>query len=319
MNLKDRPRLGKGLKGLISTKPIVVQATPPAPDLRDGAPHPNLAPVHSALRQIPLDLISANPHQPRSAMDPAALAELAASIKIVGVLQPILVRPDPADAGRYQLVAGHRRTAAARAAGLTSIPAIVRADTTDETQAEWALIENIQRADLNPIERAKAYRAYIERFSFTQQQAAERLGEDRTSIANHLRLLELNPGIQDLIGRGLLSTGHGKVLAGITDRPRQDTLANQCITQGLSVRKLEELVAVTPLAADVAVTQVAAHTRTLVARSPHILELETELSHKLGTKVRIAPARRKNSGKIVINYYSLDDFDRIVERLEPKA
>lgn len=327
-SLKNRPRLGRGLKGMIS-----VAAHTPTHTATHIHPHPAATPGGtiqegwlSSLREVPLNLITANPHQPRENIDPIALNELMASIKAVGVLQPILLRPDPTHPGHFQLVAGHRRTEAARKAGLTSIPAIVRADSTEENQAEWALIENIQRQDLNPLERAKAYKAYLEGFKLTHTQAAERLGEDRTVISNYLRILDLSEGVQYLIASNLLTAGHAKVLAGLTDRATQDKLAHQCVGEGLSVRRLEELVAglnnPAPTVAEQVgggVTEVAAHTRHLTARSPHILELESELSHKLGTKIRIAPARRKNTGKIVIHYYSIDDFDRIVERLEPKG
>jgi ParB family chromosome partitioning protein len=249
-------------------------------------------------------------------MEPAALQELANSIKHSGVLQPIMVRPSsqPGQPARYQLIAGHRRTEAAKLAGLTTIPAIVRKDTTDERQAEWALVENIQREDLNAIERAKAYRAYVDTFSLTQSQAAERLGEDRTTITNFLRLLDLNSGVQDLIARGILSAGHAKVLAGITDRAKQDAFANRAVTEGLSVRKLEEAVSAPAEAAETTTTTVSPHTRTLVAKSAHVVELEQDLSRKLGTKLRIFPSKKKNTGKIIIQYFSLDEFDRIVEK-----
>ena len=218
--------------------------------------------------------------------------------------------------GRYQLVAGHRRTQAAKLAGLTHIPALLRHDSTEAQQAEWALIENIQRQDLNPIERSKAYRSYVDTFKVTHAQAAERLGEDRATISNFLRLLDLNAGIQDLIARGLLSAGHAKVLAGISDKDRQDALANRAVADGLSVRKLEELAAAPDLNAADKSTAVSAHTRTLTAKSPHVVELEQELSRKLGTKLRIFPSKKKNTGKIVIQYYSLDEFDRIVEKFQ---
>jgi ParB family chromosome partitioning protein len=185
-------------------------------------------------------------------------------------------------------------------------------------QAEWALIENIQREDLNPIERAKAYRNYVDMFNFTHAQAAERLGEDRATISNFLRLLDLNAGVQDLVARGLLSAGHAKVLAGVTEAARQDALANRAVAEGLSVRKLEELVSAPPaeLTGKEQETAVAAHTRTLTAKSPHVVELEQELSRKLGTRLRIFPSKKKNTGKIVIQYYSLDEFDRIVEKFQ---
>jgi len=307
MNVKDRPRLGRGLKSLIS-HPIGVSSPP--------ATLPPPVPTHGdRFAEIDLALIDPNPHQPRSAIDPQTLKELAASIKSSGILQPVILKPVD---GRFQLVAGHRRTEAARLAGLAKVPALLRHDSTAAQQAEWALIENIQRQDLNPIERAKAYRSYVDTFQLTHAQAAERLGEDRVTISNFLRLLDLNAGVQDLVARGLLSAGHAKVLAGITDAPRQDALANRAVAEGLSVRKLEELIANPP--ADVSgqetTTAVSAHTRTLTAKSPHVIELEQELSRKLGTKLRIFPSKKKNTGKIVIQYYSLDEFDRIVEKFQ---
>ena len=304
MNVKDRPRLGRGLKSLIS-HPVGVISPP------DNPPPP--APTHGdRFAEIDLALIDPNPHQPRAAIDPQTLKELAASIKSSGILQPVILKPVD---GRFQLVAGHRRTEAARLAGLATVPALLRHDSTEAQQAEWALIENIQRQDLNPIERAKAYRSYVDTFHLTHSQAAERLGEDRVTISNFLRLLDLNAGVQDLVARGLLSAGHAKVLAGITDAPRQDALANRAVAEGLSVRKLEEIIASPP--ADVTgqetSTVVSAHTRTLTAKSPHVIELEQELSRKLGTKLRIFPSKKKNTGKIVIQYFSLDEFDRIVD------
>jgi ParB family transcriptional regulator, chromosome partitioning protein len=315
MTTKDRPRLGRGLKALISN-PVGVAV----PAKTDAGAHPAVpaAPsINDRLAEIPLELIDPNPHQPRThggAMEPAALKDLAASIKASGILQPVILRP--MDGGRYQLVAGHRRTEAAKLVGLTHIPALLRRDSTDAQQAEWALIENIQRQDLNPIERAKAYRSYIDTFQFTHAHAAERLGEERANISNYLRLLDLNDGVQDLVARGLLSAGHAKVLAGVADKGRQDALANRAVAEGLSVRKLEELVNAPPedLEAMEQSTTVAGHSRTLVAKSPHVVELEQELSRKLGTRLRIFPSKKKNTGKLVIQYFSLDEFDRIVEK-----
>jgi ParB family transcriptional regulator, chromosome partitioning protein len=309
MSIKDRPRLGRGLKSLI-THPVTVE---PSPQIERHHPEDaNGRPSNDRLTDVDLTLIDPNPHQPRTAMDPLTLKELAASIKSSGILQPIILRKV---GERYQLVAGHRRTEAAKLAGLKAIPALLRNDSTEEQQAEWALIENIQRQDLNPIERAKAYRSYVDKFTLTHSQAAERLGEDRATISNFLRMLDLNSGIQDLVARGLLSAGHAKVLAGVTEPSRQDTLANRAVSDGLSVRKLEELVNdPAELDGQERSTAVSAHTRAIVAKSPHVVELEQDLSRKLGTKLRIFPSKKKNTGKIVIQYYSLDEFDRIVEK-----
>lgn len=314
MSVKDRPRLGRGLKALI-TSPVVVNVpaageavASPTSDVGQGA-------AGERLMLVDITKIDANPYQPRETMDPRNLSELVASIKVSGVLQPIILRP--AASGRFQLVAGHRRTEAARAAGLTVIPAVVRGDSTEEQQAEWALVENIQREDLNPIERAKAYKTYVTKFGLTHAQAAERLGEERVTISNYLRMLDLGEATQSLVATGQLSAGHAKVLAGVTDVQRQQALAQQVAAEGLSVRKLEELVngpAVPPIAAGETTTQVAGHSRTLVAKSAHIVELEQELSRKLGTKLRIFPSKKKNTGKLVIQYFSLDEFDRIIEK-----
>jgi len=315
MTVKDRPRLGRGLKALINNPVAVISPTAaPAASGEASTPSGNQPIVVDRLTDVSIDLIDANPHQPRAAMDQTALKELSASIKTSGILQPVILRP--IEGGRYQLVAGHRRTQAAKLAGLTHVPALLRHDSTDAQQAEWALIENIQREDLNPIERAKAYRSYIDTFKLTHHQAADRLGEERATISNFLRILDLTPGIQDLIARGLLSAGHAKVLAGISDKSRQDALANRAVAEGLSVRKLEEAAAAPPgdLAGSEQTTPVSGHTRMLTAKSPHVVELEQELSRKLGTKLRIFPSKKKNTGKIVIQYFSLDEFDRIVEK-----
>lgn len=310
MSTTARPRLGRGLKSLIA-QPVAVTSAPPAPAI-------NTAEAKMAhgerLAEIEISLIDPNPHQPRSAIDPHTLLELATSIKASGILQPVILRPAAGGGGRFQLVAGHRRTEAAKIAGLTHVPALLRHDSTDAQQAEWALVENIQRQDLNPIDRAKAYRSYVTTFKLTHHQAAERLGEDRATVSNFLRLLDLNPGVQDLIARGLLSAGHAKVLAGVNDSAKQDALANRAVAEGLSVRKLEELLNAPTVDASPSETTISAHTRTLTAKSPHVVELEQELSRKLGTKLRIFPSKKKNTGKIVIQYYSLDEFDRIVEK-----
>ncbi len=301
MNVKDRPRLGRGLKSLIANPVAVIGPSAEAP------------PPSDRLVEIDVTLVDPNPHQPRSAMDPSALKELAASIRSSGILQPVIVRPV---GGRFQLVAGHRRTEAARIAGLTKIPALLRHDSTDEQQAEWALIENIQRQDLNPIERARAYRSYIDQFRLTHAHAAERLGEDRATISNFVRLLDLNKGVQDLVARGLLSAGHAKILAGVDEPARQDALANRTVAENLSVRKLEELVHKPDIDSTTSSTTVSAHARSLMAKSPHVVELEQELSRKLGTKLRIFPSKKKNTGKIIIQYFSLDEFDRIVDKFK---
>ncbi len=315
MSTSNRPRLGRGLSSLITASQSVASVDHTA-SLRKLEKEDKDGPIATILpgirvQEIEITLIDPNPDQPRESMDNISLQELADSIRANGILQPILIKPAGA---RYQLVAGHRRTEAAKIAGYTTIPALVRTDSKQESQLEWALIENIQRKDLNPIERAKAYKTYIDRFNFTHAQAAQRLGEDRTTISNFLRLLELSDDVRAMISSGEISAGHAKVLAGVEDRRRQSDLAGMVVDGDLSVRALERLTRQSPPAdtAGAAETDVRSHTRLL--KSPHILEMEQDLSRKLGTKVRIFPARRRNSGKIVIQYFTLDDFESIVER-----
>jgi ParB family chromosome partitioning protein len=298
-----KPRLGKGLNALIAQQTPPSQTSVASPI--SGGPH---------VQNIPVDHISPNPAQPRSPFTADDIAELAESIKIHGVLEPVLALRR--DDGQYELIAGHRRTSAAKAAGLKLIPAIVRDGITPEQQTEWALIENIHREDLNPIDKAMAYRTYIDRFHLTHQQASQRLSQDRASISNYLRILDLQSDIRDMIRTGKLSFGHAKILAGLTDASRQVELATMVAQTGISVRELERLAAVGGGPADQADTVVHEHSRSL--KSAHVIELEQELSRKLGTKLRIFPARRKGSGKLVIQYYSLDEFDRLVENLTGK-
>ncbi len=296
-----KPRLGKGLNALIT------QQTPTPPS-EPSAPTPHRP---GQIHQIPIEHIAPNPSQPRSPFTDADIAELAQSIKTHGVLEPILVQRKDAD--RYELIAGHRRTAAAKAAGLSQIPAIVKEAITPEQQTEWALVENIHREDLNPLDKAIAYRTYITRFHLTHAQAAERLGQDRTSISNHLRILDLHPDIQTMIRDGNLSFGHAKILAGIEEPNRQLQLATLAAQTGMSVRELERQASTIQSPPQAGETLVREHSRSV--KSAHVIELEQELSRKLGTKLRIFPARRKGSGKLVIQYFSLDEFDRIVGAL----
>ncbi len=301
-------RLGRGLNALISNR--AKQTNPENnPNTTNGSNEshnpqnlPHSDDKHIRVYEILVDQIDDNPGQPRQNMDSSVLAELANSIRTHGILQPVLLKQV---GQRYQLVAGHRRTAAAKIAGLQTVPAIIRADTTPEQQIEWALIENIQRQDLNPIERAKAYRTYIERFSITHSQAAARLGEDRTTITNFLRLLDLPTDIQDMVTAGAISTGHAKVLAGIDDAQRQIALAALTAQQGLSVRRLEALARESGAAAPGRVAKIG------TVRTPNVLDMEQRISRQLGTKLRIIPSRKKGAGKVIIQYFSVDEFERI--------
>lgn len=260
--------------------------------------------LHGSLQKIPLDSIRSNPYQPRTVWDQQELEDLAQSIKVSGVIQPIIVRP--ADQG-FELIAGERRFRAARLASLETIPAIVR-QATDTQLLELALIENIHRTDLNPIERAKAYQNYLAKCSLTQAGAAERLGENRSVVANYLRLLDLPNEIKQMLTDGQLTMGHARaILALPTDQLRRK-LANRAMAGRLSVREVERLVRKHLAGAE--------QTKKIPDfKAPHIVDLENKLTSKLGTKVSIETRKNKERGKIIIEFYSLDDFDRITEQI----
>jgi ParB family chromosome partitioning protein len=252
--------------------------------------------------EIPIADVRPNPHQPRRHFNDVSLAELAASVKSNGLIQPIIVRQID---GGYELVAGERRWRAAKLAGMTSIPAIVR-ELDSFSQAQMALVENIHREDLNPMERAAAYRSLIGQLGLTQGELASRLGEDRSTVANFLRLLDLAEPVRSLIRDGHLSLGHAKVLAGVADTLEQERLGKLVVSQGLSVRNLEKLVqspSVTPPKAGKPAT------------SAHVADLEKSFTRQLGMRVQIRSGANKSKGRIVIHYGSLDQFDQLSERL----
>lgn len=223
-------------------------------------------------------------------------------MKATGVIQPIIVRQV---AEGYELIAGERRLRAAKLAGLSAVPAIVR-DVDAIAQAQMALIENIQREDLNPIERAEGYRTLLSQLGLTQTELATRLGEDRSTIANFLRLLELADPVRQMVANGQLSVGHAKVLAGVQAPAEQERLAKLVVSQDLSVRNLERLVASgTPAAAKPA-----------AAPSPHLQDLEKNLARQLGMRVQLRTnPKAKGKGRLVIHYANLDQFDQLLSRL----
>src|SRR6185369_10055112 len=252
--------------------------------------------------EIPTSRIKPNPHQPRKRFDPDSLATLTASLTEHGVLQPIVVT-ETIDG--YQLVAGERRLRAAQAAGLDRIPAVVR-QLADREQLEIALVENLQREDLDPLETADAYRQLIEEFGFSQDAVAAKVGRARSTVANTLRLLDLAPGVQAAVADGRLTEGHGRALGGLpTDL--QDRVIDSVVGQELSVRQTEELVRrlrePRPEPANGAMRR----------RDPDLERIEEELRHALGTKVSLARSRR--GGRIVIEYYSDEELGRLYERL----
>lgn len=247
--------------------------------------------------------IDTNRAQPRKSFDEAALRELADSIRVHGVVQPLLVRPN---GSRYTIVAGERRFRAARLAGLETVP-VLAAEYDEAQMQEVALIENLQREDLNPVEEAAAIRFLMQQHDLTQEEVSERLGKSRPAIANALRLLNLDRNVLELVRTGALSAGHGRALAAVTDAATQERLADECVRLGYSVRALESRVRN---------LQAGRKPSKKAAPAPHsgdLAQAERALRDRLGTRVRIAGDERR--GRITIEYYSADDLQRIYERI----
>jgi ParB family chromosome partitioning protein len=264
----------------------------------------------AAPAEIPLDRIRANPYQPRKAMDDEALQGLAASIVEHGVLQPILVS-ETLDG--YELIAGERRLRAARIAGLTRIPAVVH-QLAGREQLEVALVENIQRADLNPLEEAEAYRQLTDEFGLSQEDVARRVGRARSTVANTLRLLDLAPIVQTAVRDGSISEGHARAIASVERAPEQEALLAAVAHRGLSVRQTEELarrLKQAPVQPDPA--EPSADLDTAAPSDPEIERIETELRTLLGTKVSLTRSRK--GGRIVIEYYDEADLNRLYEKI----
>jgi len=253
------------------------------------------------MREIEIDLIQPSRQQPRTFFDEAKLDELAQSIRTTGIIQPLLVRPK---GGLFELVAGERRWRAAQIAGLARIPAIVR-EIPDDRLLEFALVENIQRQELNPIEEANAYKKLIDSLGLTQDEVAKRVGRDRTFITNYLRVLKLPTDIQGLIENEKLSFGHARTLLAVQDPVTQRRLAQKIVKHNWSVRETEQRVkSLTKPKAPTA-------TRPTETLDPNIRAAEVKLRRYLGTQVHIQPHRAGATGKIEIEYYSLADLDRI--------
>jgi ParB family transcriptional regulator, chromosome partitioning protein len=299
-------RLGRGLSSLIAPEiaapPDTTTDHPPQPEshphdvLRGLTPSPRFA-------ALPIDRIRQNPMQPRRTFDERTIQELASSLRARGALQPVVVRPAE---GAYELVAGERRLRAARLAGMAEIPAIIRS-VPDDQLLELALIENIHREDLNPIERAKAYRTLQQTHGLSHEEIADRVGEDRATTTNYIRLLSLPESVQELVASGRLSSGHAKAILGVAEPRSQEGLANRVVRENWSVRRLEAAVA----AGKKERAEPAPERRT----RPAVADVEQRLSAALGTRVRIHEGRRRHSGRVVIEYFTLDDFQRITERL----
>lgn len=299
--------LGKGLGALIPADATSVEAGD-QPRLED----------------LPVASIVPNPHQPRVHFDEESLAELAASVREIGVLQPVLVRPGAED-GTYELVAGERRWRAARRAGLAVIPAIVRM-TDDLGSVERALVENLHRQDLTALEEASAYQQLVEDFSLTHEQVASRVGKSRSAVTNTLRLLSLPPAIQALLADGRLSAGHAKALLGSPDRAFQEQLARRAAAESWSVRMLEEAVRDRGGAAELEsiepttpgkVGDGAGLTPATRLRPPGLLELEELLAEYLSTRVNVSMGTGK--GKVVIEFADLEDLERIYHHMTTQS
>lgn len=294
---KQKRALGRGLSALIP------QAAPVAAKGVAAEPAP---PPKGSVMKLPIESIHRDPRQPRRHFDAEKLRELTESIKAQGVLQPVLVRKA---ASGYTLIAGERRWRASQAAGLHEVPAIVR-DVSEGEAFELALVENLQRADLNPMEEAEGYHRLVEEFGLTQEQAAQRVGKERSTVANALRLLGLPDDVKLMVGQGSLSAGHARALLGVPRLPEMKELAAQVAARKLSVRDTEKLVQQAK-ASGTKGKEAPAAPRKPSAQVRHLVE---ELQRSLGTKVRLS---EKGSGKgtIEVDYFSYDDLDRILKVL----
>ena len=288
--MEKKSRLGRGLDALLS----------------DGG-------VATATQaQVPVESIERNPYQPRKAFDSDELASLSASIRTHGVLQPLVVRQV---GERYQLVAGERRLRAAREAGLQNVPVTVM-DFNDQQILEAALVENIQRADLNPIEKAQGFKEYLTRYHMTHEQLATRLGLGRATITNLVALLELPPELQDAVRVGQLTTGHAKILKGITDPARQIAVSKEIIARGLSVHATEAHLKQIAAESEPRPSGSGGNNNSHAApeKTAHVQGLEDELRQNLSTRVEIR-VKGKDKGQIVLSFESNDDFERLIEVL----
>lgn len=307
----NRRALGRGLSALLGTH--IDDSAPPASEFDSMDPT-----THSIVVEVAVALVDPNPYQPRSEFDPAELEGLADSIRLHGVLQPIVVRPVD---GRFQLVAGERRLRAAQHLSWTNVPArIVELD--DRQTCELALVENLQRKDLNAVEKARAFHRYVEQFGATHDALAGQLGIDRSTVTNLIRLLELPDAVQEMVVQGKISAGHARSILSLDDPLLQLSVANEVAESGLSVRQTESLVrkhksgGASP---EDGVADASSENRPESSepvdetKSHHIASIESELRQKLGLKVAIQA--KGDRGRIVLHFESNDDFERAVEQL----
>jgi ParB family transcriptional regulator, chromosome partitioning protein len=310
-----RRGLGRGLGSLIPT-----QAEPAAD--QDGVtraaaatdPTVGLTAVDGAyFAELPVGAITPNARQPRQVFDEDAMAELVHSVREIGLLQPVVVRRTGEHDGqdRYELIMGERRWRATAEAGLDTIPAIVR-DTSDDAMLRDALLENLHRSQLNPLEEAAAYQQLLDDFGCTHEELSTRIGRSRPQISNTLRLLKLSPAVQRRLAAGVLSAGHARALLGIADPDAQDRLAARVVAEGISVRGLEEIVAVGESGGDGGATR----SRARKPSAPGLTDLNERLSDRLDTRVKVSLGKSK--GRIAIEFASLSDLERIVGIIDPR-
>ncbi|WP_206307721.1 ParB/RepB/Spo0J family partition protein [Streptomyces sp. A0958] len=301
-------------RGVAAAKVTTLGSAPvvPEPSGPVSVPEPTVSGdvAGAYFAEVLLDSITPNPRQPREVFDEDALAELVTSIKEVGLLQPVVVRKTGTD--RFELIMGERRWRACREAGLERIPAIVRA-TDDEKLLLDALLENLHRAQLNPLEEAAAYDQLLKDFKCTHDQLADRIGRSRPQVSNTLRLLRLSPPVQRRVAAGVLSAGHARALLSVDDSEEQDKLAHRIVAEGLSVRAVEEIV--TLMGSRPASATKSKGPRAGARLSPALSDLASRLSDRFDTRVKVDLGQKK--GKIVVEFASMEDLDRILGSLAP--
>lgn len=286
----DKRRLGRGLDALLGGSSSLASAA------EEGS-------AENGPSTVPVDQITANPWQPRRDFDPDELAALKQSLTTHGLLQPVLVRPTD---GGYQLIAGERRLRAAREAGWKEIPVHI-VNLNDQATFEAALVENLQRSDLNPIEKAQGFHDYLQRFQLTQEELAQRIGLDRSTIANLIRLLELPLPVQDAVRSGQISGGHARALLGLDDPAQQAAMCREIITRGLSVRQVEALVK----EAKAQTSQAGVSRPECTTKTAHVQQVEDQLRQRLATRV-VIKLRGVDKGQIVIHFENNEEFERLV-------
>lgn len=309
MSIDKGKRLGRGLEALIAKAPTRAPYVEPVPRAATETPdHSTPAESETPYRTLALGKIRPNPLQPRKEFREEDLADLEASLRVSGLLQPITVRPAPRGDG-YELIAGERRFRAAQRLGWTEIPAVVR-EVDDKLLLSLAMVENLQRADLNPIEEAEGYDQMIREFALTQQEVADIVGKDRSTVANTLRLLALPASVRRLLWDGALTVGHARALLGLGDAAKIAELARSIAAEGLSVRDVEQRVR------DEAKPRGAGKQATPAdSRSAEVRRLEDSLRKHLGTDARIMQSGKSAKGELRIPFYNAEDFERLLELL----